>query len=147
MIFYLAYHSFATDSFTKSDFSDILSTSRFHNKLKDITGILLYHEGNILQLLEGDEDSVIKLFNKIKLDSRHNNITKIISGISTAHNFPDWPMSFKNLTACEWNEYANHLRSNSLTLLRKLKNTNLDVDTMVNSFVTSFNLNSIPVFA
>lgn len=145
MIHYLIYVSSAKGLFTKTDFSDILSTSRFNNKLKDITGILLYNEGNIMQVLEGEEEPVMKVYNKIKTDSRHHNVTKMISGISAQRSFPDWPMASKMLTASEWVDYAIHLELNSSTLIFNLKNINLDIDTMVNSFTTACNFSTMRI--
>ncbi|MEO6289132.1 MAG: BLUF domain-containing protein [Ginsengibacter sp.] len=138
MIYHLVYVSSAVGPITKAGFSDILSTSRFNNKLKDITGILLYYEGNIMQVLEGEEESVMKLYNKIKLDSRHH-ITRMVSTKSAQRSFPDWPMSFKMLTAFEWVAYAGSLESNTSRLLFKLKNTSLETDTMVNSLMPAAN--------
>ncbi len=140
LIFYLIYVSSATDLYTNADFSDILSSSRFNNKLNNITGILLYHEGNILQVLEGDRETVMNLYDKIKLDSRHDNGMKMISGTSDERNFPDWLMGFKTLTGSEWDEYAGYLELDPSNLVAKLKHTNMKIDTMVNSFITTVNL-------
>lgn len=41
----------------------------------DITGLLLYHEGTFVQLLEGEHTAVEALLDKIKSDRRHNQLT------------------------------------------------------------------------
>ena len=43
----------------------ILSAARTNNSKKDISGMLVYHAGSFLQVLEGPEDAVTELFGKI----------------------------------------------------------------------------------
>ena len=43
----------------------ILSAARTNNSKKDISGMLVYHAGSFLQVLEGPEDTVTELFGKI----------------------------------------------------------------------------------
>lgn len=136
MTFYLIYLSSARELYTNSDLSDILSKSRSNNTSKDVTGLLLYHEGSILQVLEGDEETVIELYNKIAKDERHHSIIKMVTGKSEERNFPDWSMGFKTVTDNEWNELSGYLRLDSSSILIKLKNSNRKIDTMVNSYMS-----------
>lgn len=53
--------------------------SKHSNNEDDITGILLFSEGNFFQVLEGKKEKVLALYEKIKLDDRHRNIIKILS--------------------------------------------------------------------
>lgn len=113
MIFYLIYLSSAKQLFTNSDLSDILSRSRLNNTSKDTTGLLLYHEGSILQVLEGDEETVMSLYYKIHEDNRHHRIMKMVAGVSDERNFPDWSIRFKTVTNAEWDELSGYLRMDS----------------------------------
>jgi hypothetical protein len=56
---------------SKKIVDDILQTARKANSLLGISGLLLYRMGHFVQLLEGDEEAVLKLYQKIQLDSRH----------------------------------------------------------------------------
>lgn len=80
--------------FSSDDLLEILTVSRQYNEDAGITGILFYCEGSFMQLLEGDENEVRRLFEKIKTDPRHREIHLI----STLHS-PDrwmegWSMAF-----------------------------------------------------
>src|SRR4051794_10953029 len=129
MIFYLVYLSSARQLYTSSDLSDILTKSRLNNTNKNITGLLLYHEGSILQILEGDEETVIDVYHKIGQDERHYNVLKLVTGTSEERNFPDWSMGFKTVTDEEWNEISGYLKLDSSTILSKIKNSNRKIGT------------------
>ena len=51
MNYYIVYLSTATQLYSEKDMAHILTTSRKNNSEKDVTGILLYHEGSIMQVL------------------------------------------------------------------------------------------------
>jgi hypothetical protein len=59
--------------------TSLLNKSRVDNLANDITGMLLYmegryfseYEGRFMQVLEGSESNVRKLFEKIAKDERH----------------------------------------------------------------------------
>ena len=65
MIYYLVYISAASHLYSDAELSQILSTSQLNNSRKNITGILLYHEGSLLQVLKGDKETVTDLYLKI----------------------------------------------------------------------------------
>lgn len=78
MFYQLIYVSFSEDNIDSREVEKILENSQTSNIAKDITGALLYHHGIFLQLLEGEEKSVLELYEKIQKDNRHNHITKIL---------------------------------------------------------------------
>lgn len=136
MIFYLIYLSSASQLYTHADLSDILTKSRINNTSKGVTGLLLYHEGSILQIMEGDEETVMSLYHKIEKDDRHRNIVKMVTGLSDERNFPDWSMGFKTVSDTEWNELSGYLRMDGSTILERLKQSNRKINTMVNSYMS-----------
>lgn len=136
MLYYLIYLSSATELYTESDLSGILTTSRKNNTDKDITGLLLYHDGSILQILEGDKEVVLSVYDKIEKDERHHNIMKMVSGTTEERNFPDWSMGFKTVSDAEWKDLSGYFKLNSSNLLSQLINSNKKVNTAVNSFMT-----------
>ena len=135
MVFYLVYLSSATRQLSDIDLSQILTKSRFNNTSRNITGLLLYNGGNILQILEGDEEKVMNLYEHIEKDERHNGLIKTVSGFCDERNFPDWSMGFKTVSAVEWSELAGYLKMNSSNILGKLKQSNKYIGTMVNSYM------------
>ncbi|MDG1071462.1 MAG: BLUF domain-containing protein [Akkermansiaceae bacterium] len=79
-IFRLCYLSKPTKPFTAEDLDDIESKSIIANNERDVTGLLIVNDDRILQILEGSEDSVRKLYTKIEADSRHT-MLKLASAV------------------------------------------------------------------
>lgn len=136
MTFYLVYLSSARQLYTTSDLSDILKKSRLNNTNRNITGLLLYHDGSILQILEGDEESVMDVYHKIEQDDRHYNVLQLVTGTSEERNFPDWSMGFKTVTDEEWSEISGYLKLDPSTILTKIKNSNRKIGTLVSSYMS-----------
>ncbi len=76
----------------------ILNTSVKNNRKKDITGILLCVEGNVVQVLEGAKCSVLETFKAIESDKRHRGIFVLIEQTVELREFADWSMGFKQIT-------------------------------------------------
>jgi len=49
----LIYVSAATNRFNPAELRELLRLARLKNQQLDVTGMLLYHEGSFLQVLEG----------------------------------------------------------------------------------------------
>ena len=79
-IFRLCYLSKPAKPFTAEDLEDIESKSITANNKRDVTGLLIVNDDRILQILEGAEDSVRKLYTKIEADSRHT-MLKLASAV------------------------------------------------------------------
>ncbi|MFI5157569.1 MAG: BLUF domain-containing protein [Sphingobacteriales bacterium] len=96
-MYYLIYLSAGVNWFSEKELTDILSVSITNNSRDNITGLLLYSEGNFIQLLEGNEQDVKNTFERISKDQRHKGITPIASGAIEKRNFPEWAMGFKSI--------------------------------------------------
>jgi hypothetical protein len=94
-MYYLIYTSTAIVPPTEADMAQILLSSDRNNGRNGITGLLLYHLGSYVQLLEGDEAIVTATFNRIARDPRHYGIRKLGFGNSDKRYFPDWRMAFE----------------------------------------------------
>ena len=93
MPFYLIYTSKPRTEVTPEMLDEIAHISVKNNKKRQVTGILLCIENKYLQYLEGDEERVLALFEKIKLDGRHHGITKWIQGNADSRIFGEWSMA------------------------------------------------------
>ena len=93
----LVYVSSATRLFTDAQIADILATSRRNNGRDGITGVLLYKTGSVIQVLEGGEAEVHLLFEKIKADTRHRQVTLIYERPIDVREFSSWAMGFRLL--------------------------------------------------
>lgn len=97
MIFQLVYQSTAARHFTAVELLELLALSRAKNARLQITGMLLYHEGRFLQLLEGGETEARQLYATIAQDQRHKWVALVMTGPSAERDFPDWTMGFRDL--------------------------------------------------
>jgi hypothetical protein len=93
------YASTVTKNFDlKRDIPEILAKSEKNNGKDNISGILLYKSGIFLQLLEGDEAAVEKVYTRIAQDPRHENIVRMFSLNCNERIFPSWKMAYKELS-------------------------------------------------
>lgn len=91
----IVYYSTATQAFSEQDLINLLTLANNYNKPLGITGCLVYAHGKFIQLLEGERQAVLDLFEKIKRDPRHNNVTVTVEMMVNQKLFPDWGMAFK----------------------------------------------------
>lgn len=61
----------------KKQIRELLDKAKQSNKLEDINGFLLFSEGNFFQVIMGEKEKIKELFNKIKVDPRHEGLLKI----------------------------------------------------------------------
>lgn len=96
-IFRLIYVSSAVEPLTEDELVALLADARDRNSQLGITGMLLYKDGNFLQLLEGDETAVRTLMGKITRDARHHGTIVLHEERASTRLFADWSMGFRNL--------------------------------------------------
>jgi hypothetical protein len=100
-MYHLVYTSHATHPFSEPDLIGLLKECREFNRKNGITGMLLYIQGKFIQVLEGQKEVVIRLFEGIAQDPRHQRVAVIIEGESCERIFKDWSMGFRRLTEQE----------------------------------------------
>jgi len=98
-VYQLLYASAASPSLDGSEMLKILEHSREANAQRDVTGVLLYCEGSIIQLLEGEETTVESLFETISADKRHDSVQRLYNDTNAQRQFPDWTMGYEELPA------------------------------------------------
>lgn len=91
------YVSEATSSVTQSDLKVILNTAQAFNRRRGITGCLIYEQGHFAQVLEGAEQDLEALMQRIAQDSRHRNLRVVWSGPVEKPMFEQWSMAAFNL--------------------------------------------------
>lgn len=112
-MYQLIYVSSARELLSKEELLSILKKSRESNLRLGITGLLLYKEGNIMQLLEGDKALVDRVFARVSEDDRHFNVITLFRGEVPQREFPDWSMGYHDLMSTEvrqtpgFNEFLN----------------------------------------
>lgn len=97
----LAYTSVATHKMTHAELHALLASARLSNQTHHITGILLYMDDCFFQVLEGEEQQVDALYDKICLDKRNHHVTKLIREAISQRSFTEWSMSYEHVTRAE----------------------------------------------
>lgn len=64
------------------------------NRERGITGILIYHEGSFVQVLEGKATVLEAVYRKINRDKRHENIKLLARREIEERQFATWSMCF-----------------------------------------------------
>jgi Sensors of blue-light using FAD len=101
MIHSLVYVSSATELFDRTELDDILAVSRRNNAAVGVTGMLLYKDGNLMQVLEGDEQAVRGTYTRISADPRHRGLIVLLDERAEQRDFEDWTMAFRDLESTE----------------------------------------------
>ncbi|AMR30673.1 hypothetical protein A0256_04175 [Mucilaginibacter sp. PAMC 26640] len=132
----------------EEDLNAVLKESRDWNKTHELTGMLLYIRGHILshiegrfiQVIEGPEDEVKYIFERINKDKRHQAITVLKQGVIKKRNFENWQMGFESLFTEEFEAKEGHFELNDAFLESgKLQRLNVAL-----SFLKSFYNMSLP---
>ncbi|MEM7790039.1 MAG: BLUF domain-containing protein [Verrucomicrobiota bacterium] len=91
----IIYISAAVENFKINDLEKLLIRTRLKNEEREITGIILYVEGNIMQVIEGQKDVVESLFIDIENDCRHRHVTVMARERIERRDFAQFAMGFK----------------------------------------------------
>lgn len=113
----VVYVSTATAPFTKDELAELLQKSQERNRLVDVTGMLLHHDGSFIQAIEGPPTAVRELHNKIVADARHSGIITLLESDIAEREFGEWQMAFRDLTSLSEEErsgYSEFLNSTDL---------------------------------
>jgi hypothetical protein len=93
MIRYI-YTSKIAQTLDHQDLQNIVQSAKKYNQQNDITGLLISNFEYFFQVLEGPEQHVAALYEKIKVDPRHLGIHLMSQEGVTHRLFPDWRMGY-----------------------------------------------------
>jgi hypothetical protein len=96
-VIYLCYVSSAIKKFTQNELVELLTKAREKNIRLGVTGMLLYDDGNFMQVLEGQKETVKALYASIIKDRRHQGAIVIDEDELVERQFSEWSMGFSNL--------------------------------------------------
>ncbi len=116
----LIYYSVASENTNEATIADILSEARGFNEKNNITGCLLYHGNQFLQILEGEESFVKALFAKIEKDKRHTDVMLMAEGEKEERYFSEWNMAYHHVTASNFNDLDRDLFISNFSRLSDL---------------------------
>lgn len=111
----------------------ILVRARRNNLRDGVTGLLLHHEGNFLQALEGESGNVSKTFARIEADARHHGILTLHRGPIARRGFSEWSMAYRKSAARQGPEGFLALTTETLAA-----NLGPDIDRVVATLIDVF---------
>lgn len=94
----IVYFSNSTGPFEEEDLSVILEQSRRNNAQSGITGVMLYVRGSIVQVLEGRQDAVEAMYQRILNDDRHSNVIGVLNRPIQQRLFDQWSMGYETIS-------------------------------------------------
>lgn len=111
------YISSAIRPFSEDELVHLLRTARQRNARRGVTGMLLYEDGNFMQVLEGPETAVKALAAKIERDPRHRQFIALLKEPIQERLFPAWQMGFRRIDRLteQDEDGVTHFLSASLT--------------------------------
>lgn len=90
----LVYVSVATREMSPLDLIALLDQSRDKNGRLRITGLLVYHQREFMQLIEGNKADIFSLYDTICRDDRNQQNHLLWDGPIAQRSFADWSMAF-----------------------------------------------------
>ncbi len=88
----LIYTSIESHHITFDEIEEIIKIAITENYKHNITGMLIYNGIYFLQVIEGDEVSVLQLFENLKKDLRHKDINILDLRTIEQRDFENWNM-------------------------------------------------------
>lgn len=83
-----------------AEISHILETARKNNSKANVTGALLFSADHFAQVLEGPQEAVEAIFERIQHDTRHGDVTVLESLTSEQRDFSEWSMAYVSPAEC-----------------------------------------------
>ena len=101
MLYELLYTSVAKWKMSSNELIELLQQSREKNLRFNITGLLVYHNREFMQILEGDKETVLEFYDMITNDERHTSIRIFWENSISERGFSKWAMGFVNIENIE----------------------------------------------
>ena len=83
-----------------AEISQILETARRNNSKANVTGALLFSADHFAQVLEGPQQALEAIFERIQNDTRHGDVTVLESLTSAQRDFSEWSMAYVSPEEC-----------------------------------------------
>lgn len=117
----LTYVSSTKELLSVPELVELLESIRPKNDEFELTGMLLYSGGNVIQTLEGPDESVNTVFASIESDPRHAGILVLLREQIEKRAFPAWSMGFRDVSGREVLSVADGLGAQEGSAARLLQ--------------------------
>ncbi|MEO1330245.1 MAG: BLUF domain-containing protein [Pseudomonadota bacterium] len=88
----VVYASVAADNLSAEALRDVAVVSARNNAAEKLTGVLLHTPDTFIQVLEGEERTLLATLERIDRDPRHHDLKILLDQVITERRFPDWAM-------------------------------------------------------
>jgi hypothetical protein len=95
----LTYTSRASLDLSADDLAQIHQSAQRLNALDGITGLLVFDGVRFLQIIEGSEEAIDNLVERLRRDPRHNAVEIRDTRFAAERSFPDWSMELVSVSA------------------------------------------------
>lgn len=116
----LTYESSAVGNPTAEDMEQLMQQARVDNAVNGITGCLIYYNGGFIQIIEGEKERILMLFEKIKLDKRHTDVHLFSDNEITERTFHSWGMPYLVSNENSSSTFEIEQFKNNISLLSEL---------------------------
>ncbi|MGI4835323.1 MAG: BLUF domain-containing protein [Janthinobacterium lividum] len=99
---HIIYGSRAVTPFSDGDLLTLLLQARSHNQLHDISGALVYSKGQFMQVIEGEEEALAVLYERLLRDPRHAQLVKYAEKAIAERSFGEWSMAFQPVSETQF---------------------------------------------
>lgn len=131
MHYALSYVSTAAENLRLSEVEKLLHKTTEKNNRNSITGILLYSNGNFFQVLEGEKEVILELFQTIKEDQRHYDLIPIFQKEIIKSSFNNYDGDFVSLD-------STYSKKNIQTYLSQVEKLEPSIRTSVKYMIQNF---------
>lgn len=97
MLSTIIYRSHLCDDVPLKSLVELAAKANKINELHGVTGILLFNGTHFFQVLEGEEESVCKIYNRICTDDRHHNVVELMRDYAPSRRFGNAGMELFDL--------------------------------------------------
>lgn len=139
-LYRLTYLSSASTHLAPADLTAILAVARERNSVAGVTGLLLFHDDNFFQTLEGSKDDVECIYASIERDARHKSCLVLERRECGARLFDQWAMAFRRTSDLQSVQLAGFqdIARVCERSARSAPKTREVTETLMDGFLTSF---------
>ncbi len=127
-VYQYVYISNPSVGFDDARLASLLTTARAANQANDITGVLLFSGNSFVQCIEGCNETVQRLAENIRGDTRHKNLIVLHEGEVSERSFAQWFMGcafigesdLLKLAQAEWSNVATTAKNSTKTTGQEL---------------------------
>lgn len=113
---HIIYMSRATRPMNDDDLGGLLHEARQGNERQNITGALVYGDGQFMQIIEGEEAELVSLYARLLKDPRHERVVKLADKQIAQRSFSEWSMAFQTVSPEQFSQLSGYMTPEQLNL-------------------------------